>query len=102
MKDTNENIDSNQKEILKVTENFYREQYEQKQETSGSVPIKVLNQGSKDIPDIREEEITNEIEMKNNKAPGDDDLVKESMRNLKETLLLNHSVYSFTKISLRE
>lgn len=40
---------------MKITEYFYRDLYEQQEESSKPVPVKVLNQTSEDIPEITEE-----------------------------------------------
>lgn len=45
------------------------------------LPINVLNPGSYDIQHITEQKITGDLnEMNNTKAPGDDDLIIESMK----------------------
>lgn len=65
---------TNKNELLKVTVIFCRQLYKQQQETKRPTPIKVLNQGSEDIPNDLEEGITGALkEIKNNKARGEDD-----------------------------
>ncbi|XP_030747118.1 uncharacterized protein LOC115875746 [Sitophilus oryzae] len=81
IKDMHGNIVTHKQEILHSTKLFYQELYTSKQQGIKTDIRKVINQGSEEIPEIIEEEIISAlIDMKNNRAAGDDGLVIESIK----------------------
>lgn len=82
-------IKTNKAEILKITEEFYKELYKGERDRPNTSQIpRVQNVGSEDIPDISFDEITSSLsEMKNDKSPGDDGVVIEAIKEGGETLL---------------
>lgn len=76
-------------EILRIVEIFYSELYEKRNGDVRSVLImRVLNQGSEDIPDVSSDEMRQTLsEIKNNKSLGEDEIVIESIKQGGDELL---------------
>ncbi|XP_030746598.1 uncharacterized protein LOC115875318 [Sitophilus oryzae] len=81
IKDMHGNIVTHKQEILHSIKLFYQELYTSKPQGIKTDIRKVINQGSKEIPEITEEEIISALrDMKNKRAAGDDGLVIESIQ----------------------
>jgi len=92
VKDETGNVITEREKILRTTEKFYINLYEQKQPAPEEVKVSmkniVMNVGSEDIPDITDEEIKSNIKaMKRDKAPGIDGIVPDLIKEGEETLL---------------
>lgn len=80
---------TNRIDILKTIENFYANLYSNKEhrKITENVP-QIMNQGSEEMPPITREEMQKSLsEMKNNKSPGEDDVVIEAVKGSEEELL---------------
>lgn len=82
LEDERGQITNDREKILRIVEDFYTKLYKNQTrvETSESIPH-ILNQGSETMPTIIEGEVLKSLsEMKNNRAPGEDNVVVEAIR----------------------
>lgn len=81
IKNTDGRIVTNKKEITQTIEAFYKRLYSTpNREIKSNIPI-ILNQGSEDLEEINDDEIISALkDMKSNKAPGEDEMVIESIK----------------------
>ena len=74
-------IKTNRDDILKIAQDFYAELYERSKAPNLNQIARVQNVGSEDIPDISKAEIEKALaEMKNNKSPGEDEIVIKAIK----------------------
>lgn len=92
MKDRTGAMHTDRKEILRVVKEFYEELYasvkQKPPEVNNQTMPVITNVGSEDMPEITIDEVEAALkEMKNNKAPGDDELPIEAVKKGGEVML---------------
>lgn len=85
LKDENGTVHTDQEKILEITRKFYEDLFTSVREKPPSEMTHpkpaIMNVGSEELPEITVEEVQSSLkEMKNNKAPGEDDIPTEAIK----------------------
>ncbi|XP_072400307.1 uncharacterized protein [Diabrotica undecimpunctata] len=81
LRNKQDDIVTDKEEIVKTVEDFYRQLYETSKSDKRRPLPKIENQGSELMPNITVDEIKNALRvMKNNKSPGEDRVMTESLK----------------------